>query len=43
MMVRDTIQQHYTEYLGDASFLCPISPRTQILLDKVKELLKQEW
>lgn len=42
MMVRDTIQQHYTEYLGDASFLCPISPRTQILLDKVKELLKQE-
>lgn len=42
MMVRDTIMQHYTEYLGDASFLCPISPRTQILLDKVKELLKQE-
>lgn len=41
-MVRDFIQKNYTEYLGDENFLSPISPRTQILLDKCKKLLKKE-
>jgi formate C-acetyltransferase len=41
-MVREFIQQNYTEYLGDESFLSPISPRTQILWDKCKELLQHE-
>ena len=41
-MVRDFIQQNYTEYLGDESFLSPISPRTQILWNKCKELLQHE-
>jgi formate C-acetyltransferase len=42
MNVRDFIQENYTEYLGDGSFLSPITPRTEILLNKCKELLKQE-
>lgn len=42
MNVRDFIQENYTEYLGDSSFLSPITPRTEILLNKCKELLKQE-
>ena len=41
-MVRNFIQQNYTEYLGDESFLSPISPRTKILWDKCKELLQHE-
>ena len=41
-MVRKFIQQNYTEYLGDESFLSPISPRTKILWDKCKELLQHE-
>jgi formate C-acetyltransferase len=40
--VRDFIYKNYTEYLGDESFLQPISKKTSILLNKVKELLKQE-
>lgn len=40
--VRTFIQENYTEYLGDSSFLHPISVRTSKLWEKCKELLKQE-
>ena len=40
--VRTFIQENYTEYLGDSSFLHPISVRTSRLWKKCKELLKQE-
>lgn len=40
--VRTFIQENYTEYLGDSSFLHPISMRTSKLWKKCKELLKQE-
>ena len=40
--VRSFIQENYTEYTGDASFLAPISKKTQKLWDKCKELLKEE-
>ena len=40
--VRAFIQENYTEYLGDSSFLHPISVRTSKLWEKCKKLLKQE-
>lgn len=40
--VRDFIQKNYTEYLGDASFLCSATERTNNLWNKCKDLLKQE-
>ncbi|MFA5543843.1 MAG: pyruvate formate lyase family protein, partial [Bacilli bacterium] len=40
--VRDFIQQNYTEYLDDGSFLVGPTNRTKILLDKFLDLLKQE-
>jgi formate C-acetyltransferase len=40
--VRTFIQENYTEYLGDSSFLHPISMKTSKLWKKCKELLKQE-
>lgn len=40
--VKEFIYDNYTEYLGDESFLAPISKKTQIIWDKCKELLKQE-
>lgn len=40
--VRDFIQQNYTPYYGDGSFLEGITERTKVLLDKFNELLKIE-
>ena len=41
--VRDFIQQNYTEYLGDSSFLSPITPRTEVLLNKCKEFVYDRY
>ena len=40
--VRDFIQQNYTPYEGDESFLTGPTTRTDALWDKVKLLMKQE-
>jgi formate C-acetyltransferase len=40
--VRDFIQQNYTPYLGDESFLKPATTRTQSLWGEVLELMKLE-
>ena len=40
--VRDFIQQNYTPYEGDESFLAGPTKRTDALWDKVKLLMKQE-
>lgn len=40
--VRDFIQDNYTPYEGDGSFLAPATERTNKLMDKVRDLLKQE-
>ena len=40
--VRDFIQQNYTEYTGDQSFLAQSTPRTDALMNKVQELFKKE-
>ena len=40
--VKQFIYDNYTEYLGDDSFLAPISDKTKIVWDKCKDLLKQE-
>ena len=40
--VRDFIQQNYTEYLGDESFLRSYTDKTFKLWQKCQELLKQE-
>ena len=40
--VRDFIQQNYTEYRGDASFLAGATERTSELMGKVNELFKLE-
>jgi len=40
--VEDFILNNYTEYLGDDAFLETISPKTQIVWQKCKELLKKE-
>ena len=40
--VRDFIQQNYTPYEGDESFLAGPTTRTDALWDKVKLLMKQE-
>ncbi len=40
--VRDFIQQNYTPYLGDESFLKPATARTQSLWGEVLELMKLE-
>ena len=40
--VRDFIQQNYTEYLGDESFLQTYTDKTFKLWQKCQELLKQE-
>ncbi|MEY3866297.1 MAG: hypothetical protein RLZZ338_188 [Cyanobacteriota bacterium] len=40
--VRDFIQQNYTPYLGDESFLKPPTERTQSLWTEVLELMKRE-
>lgn len=40
--VRDFIQQNYTEYLGDESFLQTYTDKTFNLWQKCQELLKQE-
>lgn len=40
--VKQFIYDNYTEYLGDDSFLVPISDKTKKVWDKCKELLKQE-
>jgi formate C-acetyltransferase len=40
--VRQFIQDNYTEYRGNADFLCTTSERNKKLWDKCLELLKQE-
>ena len=40
--VRDFIQQNYTPYLGDSSFLCGPTDDTIALWNQIKELKKQE-
>ncbi len=40
--VRDFIQNNYTPYTGDDSFLCSATERTNKLLDKFTELLAEE-
>ena len=40
--VRDFIQQNYTEYKGDESFLASATKRTTLLMDKVQALFKLE-
>ena len=40
--VNKFIENNYTEYLGDSSFLQPITEKTQKLWDKCKDLLRKE-
>jgi formate C-acetyltransferase len=40
--VRQFIQDNYTEYLGDNSFLQPATERTKQLWQRCKELLNEE-
>ena len=40
--VRNFIQENYTEYKGDNSFLTPASERTKRLWKQCRKLLKQE-
>lgn len=40
--VRDFILNNYKEYLGDDSFLQPISTKTKIILSQVEQLMKKE-
>ena len=40
--VKQFIYDNYTEYLGNDSFLAPISDKTKIVWDKCKDLLNQE-
>jgi len=40
--VRNFIQQNYTEYTGDGSFLAAATERTQKLMHKVSALLREE-
>ncbi len=40
--VRDFIQKNYTPYLGDSSFLCGVTKRTESLRARVDELLIEE-
>ena len=40
--VRDFIQQNYTEYKGDASFLEGATPRTEALMKKIQALFALE-
>ena len=40
--VKQFIYDNYTEYLGDETFLAPISKKTEKVWNKCKELLKQE-
>lgn len=40
--VRDFIQQNYTPYEGDESFLCEATPRTKELMAKLEELFRKE-
>ncbi|MAM11145.1 MAG: formate acetyltransferase [Rhizobiaceae bacterium] len=40
--VRNFIQENYTPYEGDASFLAPATERTKQLWDELSDLLKQE-
>lgn len=36
------IRENYTEYLGDESFLQPLTERNRLLWNKCKKLLKKE-
>ena len=40
--VRDFIQQNYTEYTGDSSFLAEATPRTKTLMKKLESLFMLE-
>ena len=40
--VRDFIQQNYTEYTGDSSFLAKATPRTEALMKKLESLFTLE-
>ncbi len=40
--VNDFIEHNYTEYLGDDSFLAPISDKTKIILERFNALKKEE-
>ncbi len=40
--VRDFIQSNYNEYTGDSSFLAKATKRTNLLMDKVQALFKEE-
>ncbi len=40
--VRDFIQQNYTEYVGDESFLADSTPRTKALMERLQALFKIE-
>ena len=39
--VRDFIQNNYTPYIGDSSFLAPTTENTKKLWDEVLELYKR--
>ena len=40
--VREFIQENFTPYTGDSTFLAPTTPRTDELWGQVKELMKEE-
>lgn len=40
--IRDFIQQNYTPYMGDESFLKEATARTKVLVEKLNDLLAQE-
>ena len=40
--VRDFIQQNYTEYTGDGSFLSGPTPRTENMIKKLEDLFRLE-
>ena len=40
--VREFIQNNYTPYEGDSSFLCPATKRTDDLMEKLNALLDKE-
>src|SRR6185437_15846923 len=40
--VRDFIQQNYSPYDGDESFLAPATERTESIWNRLKELFKEE-
>ena len=40
--VENFIELNYKEYLGDEKFLCKSTPKTNLVMEKVNDLLKKE-